>query len=244
MTKVEAERPRLFWTHSCLEDRGFRWWSYLRGRDFFNFSIYVFTGSPGVSVQIEHGKWTAHLGLWFVSLYVSWPGKYRNYGEDREINVYFYRGTLYWRFWTDTMSWSSTTPKWRHGSFDFVNFVLGREACEHHVLEARDVTVPMPERAYAASAKLEQWTWKRPRWFAKTIKRVSIEIPGGIPFPGKGDNSWDCGDDATFSITTGTCNSIAEGVGVLVGSVLRDRIRHGGWNCWTWGRERDIPARP
>jgi len=233
--EAERERPKFFWSHQSVEPKSFRWWSYIRGRDFLSIEVALLTGSFGIGVGIEHGKWTASVRVGLVSLYVSVPGKYRSYGEDREIEISFHHDALYWRFWTDPMSWSSSTPKWRHGSFNVPDFFLGRSKCTHETIEAQDIVVPMPEKAYPAKAELQRWTWKRPRWFAKTIMRAQIEIPGGIPLPGKGENSWDCGDDATFSITC-QAKSIPEGVGVLVGSVLRDRVRYGGWGDWMWSR--------
>jgi hypothetical protein len=139
--------------------------------------------------------------------------------------------------------WSREVPKWRHGSFHPLDTLLGRTNCEKKVLEERQVLVPMPERAYPATAKLMEYAWKRPRWFAtKRMKRVEIEIPGGIPHAGKGENSWDCGDDATFGITTGECRSIPEGVGILVGDCLRTRVKNGGWSDYEWKRSPEPPA--
>jgi len=237
MSRVEAERARLWWTHHCVERGNFRWWSYIRGRDFLSIELSWRHGLIGVGTGICHGKWKTSLRLGLIGLWVSVPGRYRNYGEDREIDISFSDGTLRWRFWCDPMSWSSTTPKWRDGHINFVDLLLGRSKCDHRTLEARDVMIPMPEGAYPAKAELQEWTWRRPRWFRKTIKRVQINVEKGIPFPGKGENSWDCGDDATYGITTGPCRSIAEGVGVLVGSVLNSRVRYGGWGSWAWKRE-------
>lgn len=238
MTAVtkEAERPKLWWSHYSLERRSFRWWTYIRGREFVSIETALFTGSVGVRLATEHGRWCASLRVGLASLYVSWPGKYRSYGDDREIEISFHNGAVWWRFWTDPMSWSSKTPKWRHGSLNFVDLLLGRTNCEHHPLEVRDVLIPMPEGSYPATAKLEEWTWRRPRWFAKTLKRVTIDVPKGVPVPGKGENSWDCDDDAIFG-TTVQAASIAEGVGHLVGSALRSRVRHGGYSDWTWQRD-------
>ena len=234
-TMKVAERPKLWWSHHSLERRSFRWWSYLRGREFLSIETALFTGSVGVRLATEEARWCASLRIGIASLYVSWPGKYRSYGNDREIEISLHSGSLWWRFWTEPMSWSSSIPKWRHGNLNFVDMLLGRDKCEHYPIEEHDVLIPMPEGAYPATAKLEQWTWRRPRWFARSLKRVTIDIPKGVPVPGKGENSWDCGDDAIFG-TTVQASSIAEGVGMLVGSALRTRIRYGGWSDWKWDR--------
>jgi hypothetical protein len=97
----------------------------------------------------------------------------------------------------------------------------------------------MPEGAYQGTAKLVLYEWSRPRWFTKRMKRCEIRVPAGIPHEGKGDNSWDCGADATFGMTTGECSSIPQGVGLLVGSVLRDRVEYGGWGDRNWNKQRE-----
>jgi len=126
---------------------------------------------------------------------------------------------------------------WRRGSFHFDTFFLGKTTCNKEVLEEREILIPMPEKSYKAHAKLILYTWTRPRWFAKTMKRVEIDIPDGIPMEGKGTAAHNCGRDATFMMTTGRCNSIPRGVGVLVGSCLADRVRYGGWGDYRWDKE-------
>lgn len=52
---------------------------------------------------------------------------------------------------------------------------------------------------------------------------MKMEEP--VPVPGKGENDWDCGDDAihgsTFAATT-----IPEAIGKMVGSAMRTRERY------------------
>lgn len=242
---ASREKNKLIHCFGFWERRGFRYfvnvWRKDRGyRDLFHVEAYALSGWPSLSLQICHGKWTLHIGLYILSLYLSIPGKYRDYGKDRTASVSFYGGALSWRIWCDPMGWSSETPKWRDGYLNFVDLFLGRRKCTHTLVEEREVLIPMPEKAYPATAKLENWVWKRPRWFAKRIKRVSIDIPGGLPFAGKGENFWDCGDDATYAMTTGECNSITDGVGELVKSMLRRRVKNGGWSDYNWSR----PATP
>src|SRR5690606_25314615 len=72
-------------------------------------------------------------------------------------------------------------------------------------------------------------TWKRPRWpFATRIRRVQIDMDKDeqIPVMGKGENSWDCGEDATYGITV-AADTIEAGVAKLVESILRSRRRYG-----------------
>ncbi|MBA7632417.1 hypothetical protein ES703_39963 [subsurface metagenome] len=153
--------------------------------------------------------------------------------KEKEISIEFHHNSLWWNFWTSNMGWSSKTPYWRRGSFDFADFLLGRSKYARKVIEERDVEIPMPEKTYSAHVELCEDTWKRPRWFSKTIKRIDAKIPKGIPHQGKGENSWDCGEDGCFGMCC-PARSIAIGVGKIVGSVLHDRIRYGGWGDWNY----------
>jgi hypothetical protein len=94
------------------------------------------------------------------------------------------------------MGWSSDIPKWRHGNFNPVDFLFGRQKYSEDVLETVPVSLAMPEKTYTGTVKLLRSKWKRPRaWWTQTILYAHIDVPGGVPFPGKGENSWDCGED-------------------------------------------------
>jgi hypothetical protein len=188
-----------------------------------------------------------HIGLYFFTLYwgIEWNPLYRllekitrrrdqKYTNGRSIGFHLGGGALSLMGWDDPMESRGTDPWWWHQYINLDTFFLGRSKCTQEILETREVEIPMPEKSYKATANLVLYTWTRPRWFKKQIKRVDIKIPEGIPFEGKGENSWDCGHDATYGITTGECHSIPEGVGMLVGSVLRDRVKNGGYGDWNW----------
>ena len=94
--------------------------------------------------------------------------------------------------------------------------------------EGAPVEIRMPEGTYHGAAKRFIATWKRPRWpKAKSLMRVEIDVPEGIPFPDKGENEWDMDDDATFSITT-NAETIEQGVDQLIADVMRERNKYGG----------------
>lgn len=48
----------------------------------------------------------------------------------------------------------------------------------------------MPEKSYAATVRLFKSYWERPGWFKESVTRVEIKVPEGMPFEGKGENSW------------------------------------------------------
>lgn len=131
--------------------------------------------------------------------------------------------------WSRPMEWRSYDPWWRKNRVFFLrDIVMGQPGYSERVVEQwHDVSVPMLEGAYPARARLYEATWSRSRWFPKRLMRVEITIERGIPHEGKGENSWDCGEDATFGLTV-AAPTIEAGIGELVGSVLRSRKRHGG----------------
>jgi hypothetical protein len=158
--------------------------------------------------------------------------------QETEIAVKWHGGGLWWSLWHSTMEWKSSTPKWRNGHFDPADFLLGRHKYSSEELSTENVEVPMPERMYPGTVTLTRDTWKRPRWpFSRSMYRANIEVEGGVPHPGKGENSWDCGEDATYSLTC-KARTAEEAVGKLVGSVLSSRRRYGGRN---W-RPRELVA--
>lgn len=197
-----------------------------------------------------HAEWVigsvaTHLGVKFgdegilfsfalplLSLYVGLNGPrfWRDYRKgQKEIRLSVHDWALWWNFWTDPYSWRSSTPRYRNGSFHVLDFLLGKHRHSERDLAWRWVSVPMPERSYYGAARLFESTWRRPRWFPKRLVRVEIKMLDGerVPHPGKGENSWDCGEDGTYGITC-AAGTIDAGVGELVKSTLEQRSRYGG----------------
>ena len=198
--------------------------------------------------HIEYHFWSTHCHIYFerggygdnyvfsfaippIAIWLCWGITYK---ENREISLKIHNGCLWWNFWTDSNEWNSKTPKWRRECFHIDDFFLGKPKYSREIIEERDVEIPMPEGCYKAHIKLCEDTWTR-RWTKKIIKRIDADIPNGIPHEGKGENSWDCGIDGCFGMCA-PAKSIAEGVGIIVGSVLHDRIKYGGWNDWKWNK--------
>ena len=157
--------------------------------------------------------------------------------RDRELKV-----SIWFRNWSISLNLMSDETEWKKGGWkwywDIASILKGKSRVTKKILEERHIKIPMPEKSYQGHAILADWTWSYPRWFPKTIRRCEIKVPEGLPHSGKGENSWDCGDDATFGITTGKVRSIAEAVGILVGNVLEDRVEYGGWKDWNWSKKQ------
>lgn len=182
----------------------------------------------------------AHLSVpWLVTAYVTLEDAFAtcpfdrtvDKGHDRCFDFYFHNWALWYHIGVGSFaSWSRDYPWcrwWRQGSIHFDDLLLGKQRHTLEILKENiPLQIPMPEGVYQATAKIERRTWKRPRWFAFSRVSVDVTIPKGIPFAGKGENSWDCGDDGLFGYGaegTDLDNAIAHGVK----SVLQSRRRHG-----------------
>lgn len=153
-------------------------------------------------------------------------------GQSRSIGCYFHDWAFWYKFWVgDMASWSrdySWCQWWRQGSIHFDDLILGRTKCEREVLSEKiPIAIPMPEGNYAATAQHERMTWRRPRWFAKTRIYTNVNVPnGGLPHSGKGENSWDCGDDGLCGYSVEGL-SLAKAIARGVESTLESRKRYG-----------------
>lgn len=121
--------------------------------------------------------------------------KYTNF---EFIHLAIHNNALWWTFLKFDWGWSNSMPKWMSGCFHFDDFFLGKIDYSKQIIETRDMLISMPEGDYKATGTLEICTWKRPRWFARVRTYIDVKIPDGIPHEGKGENSWDCGEDGLF----------------------------------------------
>lgn len=188
-----------------------------------------------VQADGESGGLSLHTKLIPVSLFLTLPvpskrwKKRFGYSHANFIDLSLSRVddvSLRWQFGGDTMSWSSKTPKWKHGNFSLTDLVLGEREYTEGSQEVHHVKIPMPEGAYDATVAMGTDRWERPRWFPLAIRRARVNIPIGIPFPGKGENSWDCGEDCTYGFT-GPAASVEDAIGKQVTSVLETRRKRG-----------------
>lgn len=138
---------------------------------------------------------------------------------------------------------------WREGYVNLAQSLFGEATSDTHVIAEADVVIPLPEGGYPAHVTLERCLWRRERGRVRTTWRADVKPIVGIPEPGKGENSWDCGDDATYEMSTPVSGPdgewLSEAVGAMVNSVMRQRERYGSGQSWTpdagWP-EQLIPA--
>lgn len=157
-------------------------------------------------------------------------GKATKQVGHREVRVAVHDGAIWWTSpFVDPDMWKNDEPWYLRGSFSFVDALFGKVETKRESISANElVVIPMPEGSYPATVSVDLVTHGRPRWFDVTTKMANIKVTnGGIPFPGKGENSYDIDDDAMYSMSM-EASSPAEAVGMFVGSVLKRRWANGG----------------
>ncbi len=187
----------------------------------FSFGIGLFTLYLSLPVK------QFHIGYWTTDPRMS-PDKPFFMPEEREFSVYLYGGALWLSPWVNPMESKSKDPWWKKTHcYDFLDMLFGRYNYNKEVIDSGETLIPMPEGNYLAKYEKQLCTWKRPRSPFK-LQRIDwwFDIPKGIPHEGKGENSWDCGEDALMGMGSGA-DSLSEAVGHVTGSALHYRERYG-----------------
>jgi len=151
--------------------------------------------------------------------------------ETRETGIAFHNGSFWFYPFSKTMSWSSRDPWWRKShSFSPAEFICGRNKySEENDQGWQPIEITMPEGKYKGKLRLYTGAWKN-RFRTMRISRAEIDMEEGIPFPGKGESSWDCGEDATYGMTC-PARDEAEAIAAMIESVLSRRRKYGSRNC-------------
>lgn len=140
-----------------------------------------------------------------------------------------------WSFEELAHEWHSADPWWRRGSIGH-DQLFGRTDCAVETVDEAHPRLQLPEGHYEATATCERRTWTHRRWPGTWLDRVrprpevlawEIEVAGGIPVEGKGESSWDCGMDATFSSYV-PVPTLSEACERMVTGILERRQRNGG----------------
>lgn len=231
--KREQARPR-FWSHGSLEKRGFRWWLH-RGRDTFSIECSLFHAGLkmyGFSVDENDEAATLGLYLWPVLVWLSFS-RWSSAREHTvtEIKINFADEIRFRISWRADDHHSPHRWGWSW-SVSVLDKLLGSPVyrADPHPTEFIG-EVKMPERGYACTGRIARDSWRRPRWFRRTVVRAHVKMNTGeqIPIPGKGENSWDCGEDANYSQTF-PAKTIEEALAHVAADAMRTREKRGGPN--------------
>jgi hypothetical protein len=176
------------------------------------------------------------LGSLWLSIEGLTPWKWRP-RADHEIGVGIHDGCVWWKLLCASNEWHSKMPfwdsrsHWRQPVWPVVDWLLGKARYSSRELSTHMAPYALPEGEYPVKITLTECTWKRARWpKPRVVRRAEIKVldqQRPIPVPGKGENGWDCGDDALYSLTT-TAATVDEALVKLHASVMRDRERYGG----------------
>lgn len=173
------------------------------------------------STWLENKKWYSRL-LKEDSTKVDrpWGEGMKNHAEEYEICFNIHDWSISWKLWKPEGIWESSWPKWRDGSIELRDSLLGGVAVKERVLREEKVLVIMPEKTYDAEVKIIDHIRKRKRWpFENHILRGEISCEEGIPHPGKGTCGWNCGDDRTYSVSS-PVSSLRRGVSEMMGEMV------------------------
>lgn len=141
---------------------------------------------------------------------------------------------LRWELWQREHEWRRTDPWWRRGTVNSTT-ILGRHTTTSADEPLGECVVPLPEGTYRAILTRQTLTRRYVRQPGVLLDRlrgprvtsgIQIDIPGGIPIEGKGEDAWNCGLDGLY----GSCcyTNALEAIDGVVKSVTRSRERYGG----------------
>ena len=162
--------------------------------------------------------------------------------------------------WNSCDAWSRDSIKdwpWRtHGwsfTYNWLDALVGRTRYESEPGTWHDATLTMDGREIPMRVHLYRCRWRRDRWYSRVmahawgqwVYRAGISVAGHDHddpertrwenvkppgFAGKGENSWDCGDNATYAMTVAvraTPYTVADLVAMYEADVLRSRAKYG-----------------
>lgn len=254
--------PRFWWHSQDLQERGRRkwfhrrWWLNWQTREGRNNAVGMELVAPGRYVGAavtfdDTGDYAilVSLAVWVATLYIhleraKWvrrlPGVRWQSGDwlsgKRLLRLEFWGGSdahFSWTFWANPDSWSSTDPKWRKGLLPVERLLYGDRRTTDRVIDKGETVVPMPEGDYPATWTRTEYTTRWSRWpRAKVWHRWTIDVEKGIPFPGKGENSWDCGEDAVYSSSAAADTPTLEAAVASMSAYVTDRRRRYGGPNW------------
>lgn len=191
--------------------------------------------STGISYsRSNHGTVTLHASLRpLASLYLIvkhvWPR-----AEDQPSRTYsisIVDGALHYDLGKPGSGdeWHRDDPlNWMRGCRFLLDDIFGRFDCTREKIgDSVQAVACFPEGRYTLTLQRELMTWRRPRWpWPYWRKSVAITLERPPEFQGKGENSYDCGPDAIYGMSS-EGHGYEDAVAAYVKAVLRERARRG-----------------
>lgn len=160
----------------------------------------------GFKIQRDERDLQFSFYLWrILSFYLTFDTKRLKYADDLTIlglvwqsHEHVIRAQV-----MDYSEMDSSKPYTVSTYWNYRDWLFGRAIySESRHREADKVPMQMPEGEYFM--KMDYYTsyWHRSRSpFVKAVQRVEITPDKPVPHPGKGENSYDCDEDATYNST-------------------------------------------
>lgn len=170
-----------------------------------------------------------HLDSLRLSRWIASVTKNRSY--ERKFSFYWFESALWLQLWGSEFESSRSDPWWRKmHAFRFDDFFLGQTDYSKVELWSKPVSFEMDGKKYLCKATGEKCTWKRPRWFADVREYIDISFNADMchppQFAGKGENSWDCGDEGIWGTSFQT-NNVEDAIEQYKQCVIGYRKRYG-----------------
>lgn len=200
------------------------------------FSVDFFSGDSQNDVMVQ---WTLFGCSFYLSFENALPLKWAaNHSWDHGTGFYISEGSLRFELWYSGndcfyCDGYGTHPKrWTgwHKHIFLREFFLGKHSVEWRELKTDTRLLSMPEKSYEVKITLKERVDSWARWpFKRRMVTSEAEVEGGVPVPGKGENSYDCGQDAIYSQYC-AAKTFDEALSSLYASAMRSRERYGGKN--------------
>lgn len=239
-----------FWTHSSRERGLFRAWLHRSGSKHGGDVAYIEVACPshswcsfGATIGGDEHGLKFHACLLRVGVYWGLAARWfsrRVRPQDWSFSIG--DGRIRVECGASPRQWSRSQPWWWSMSIEPAQILFGRMRHSEREVSTTKTVIPMPEGPYqcVVTLKLERWQRARLPWASRKVMRGHVQIEGGVPVPGKGENSWDCDDDAIYS-QTAAAKSVEQAVANVVESALRTRRRYGG--SVNWQADHAVTAR-
>lgn len=230
------------------------------------------------SINGDSGNINFSFGCFLFTIYLtfhkfipeSWyPQKYSKYTKsmlpvkkviELNLSIDHWFWYLSWKCWIDDDSWDDVRDKWwRKFGINFHSLVVGKHDCTFEEIEREQFLLPFYEGNYNVEVIKKRRIDKWQRWFTKKSISYEVEcgyyddeknwIPFAIPHEGKGENSWDCGEDGTYSSSFPAdfrrskifaMKNCTDAVMFFFAEQMKTRIRYGGKQWMPRGNKKEL----
>jgi hypothetical protein len=172
------------------------------------------------------------LGLGLATIWVtpeSWLSWEHRVKTQHTIGSMYYRGAITTHLWSEKKYGNHISREYYIRPWDKIkDKILGKREYSTEVLSTHNEAITL-DKEYPVVVSMKIATWKRPRWRPYKLYRPEIEME--IPVPGKGENSWDCGEDSINGVTMAGRKipyTVEEVLVIERDSILKTRMKYGG----------------